>query len=114
MGATDVLFRIQMGLQQGAPLVSVTSVPDGNLHSGQRVLTADSQKSTQSEGNKLSPNQENKEKKVSKQAMVVTNSPPRPSSEHSFSANFSGEFSFSDMSHSNWSTREMFPTWMFS
>lgn len=47
-------------------------------------------------------------------AMVVTNSPPKPSSEHSFRANFSGEFSFSDMSHSNWSTREMFPTWMFS
>lgn len=47
-------------------------------------------------------------------AMVVTNSPPSPSSEHSFSANFSGEFSFSDMSHSNWSTSEMFPTWMFS
>lgn len=46
--------------------------------------------------------------------MVVTNSPPRPSSEQSFRANFSGEFSLSDMSHSNWSTSEMFPTWMFS
>ena len=47
-------------------------------------------------------------------AIVVTNSPPRPSSAHSLVANSSGLLSFSDMSHSNWSAREMLPTCMFS
>ena len=37
-----------------------------------------------------------------------------PSSPHNFSANFSGLFPCSDMSHSNWSTSDMLPTWMFS
>jgi hypothetical protein len=44
---------------------------------------------------------------------VVTNSPQSPSFEHDFSANFSNKFSFSVMSHSNWSTRDMFHMWMF-
>ena len=47
-------------------------------------------------------------------AIVVTNSPPRPSSAQSLVANSSGLLSFSDISHSNWSAREMLPTWIFN
>lgn len=47
-------------------------------------------------------------------AIAVTNSPPRPNSAHNFNANCSGLFSFSDMSHSTWSTKEVLPTWMLS
>lgn len=47
-------------------------------------------------------------------AIAVTNSPPNPNSEHKFCENFSGLFWVSDISHSNWSTRLMFPTWMFN
>jgi hypothetical protein len=46
--------------------------------------------------------------------MAVTNSPPRLRSEQIFLANSSGEFFSSERSHSNWSTSEMLPTWMFS
>lgn len=46
--------------------------------------------------------------------MAVTNSPPRPSSAQSFIANFSGLFSFSDISHSTWSTKDVLPTCMFN
>lgn len=37
-----------------------------------------------------------------------------PSSAHSFVANSSGLLSGSEISHSNWSIREMLPTWMFN
>ena len=46
--------------------------------------------------------------------MVVANSPPRPRSAHSWRANCSGLLRGLERSHSNWSTREMLPTWMFS
>lgn len=38
---TDLLFHlgVSQGLQQRAPLVCVSCVPDGNLHGGQGVLT---------------------------------------------------------------------------
>lgn len=47
-------------------------------------------------------------------AIAVTNSPPSPNSAQSRTANFSGLFSFSLMSHSIWSFREVFPTWIFN
>lgn len=46
--------------------------------------------------------------------MVVTNSPPSPRSAHSIRANSSGLFRGLERSHSNWSTRDMLPTWMLS
>ena len=47
-------------------------------------------------------------------AMVVTNSPPKPRSEQSCFAKSSGLFSGFERSHSNWSTNDMFPTWIFN
>lgn len=43
---SDLLLhlRVCQGLQQGAPLVSITCVSNGYLHCGQRVLTAKHQK----------------------------------------------------------------------
>lgn len=46
--------------------------------------------------------------------MVVTNSPPSPRSAHNIRANSSGLFRGLERSHSNWSTRDMLPTWMLS
>ena len=46
--------------------------------------------------------------------MVVTNSPPSPRSAHSIRAKSSGLFCGLEMSHSNWSTSEMLPTWILS